>query len=109
MLFAVFFVAALCEELGWAGYVTDPLQVRFGALGGSLLLGVVWAVWHFIPLLEAQRALVWIAWWSLGTVSSRVIITWLYNNTGRSVFVATLFHTMMNITWQLFPTNGDYS
>ncbi len=109
VLFAVFFVAALCEELGWAGYVTDPLQARFGALGGALLLGVVWAVWHFIPLLEAQRSLNWIAWWSLGTLASRVIITWLYNNTGRSVFVATLFHTMINLTWQLFPTNGAYS
>ncbi|MFZ4663036.1 MAG: type II CAAX prenyl endopeptidase Rce1 family protein, partial [Caldilineaceae bacterium] len=65
VLFALFFVAALCEELGWAGYVTDPLQARFGALGGSLLLGVVWAVWHFIPLWEAQRSLDWIAWWSL--------------------------------------------
>ena len=109
ILFAVFFVTALCEELGWAGYVTAPLQARFGALGGALLLGVVWAVWHFIPLWEAQRSLDWIAWWSLGTLASRVIITWLYNNTGRSVFVATLFHTMMNLTWQLFPTNGAYS
>ena len=42
-------------------------------------------------------------------MTARVIITWLYNNTGRSVFVATLFHTMMNLNWQLFPTNGDYS
>jgi membrane protease YdiL (CAAX protease family) len=109
VLFALFFVAALSEELGWAGYVTDPLQDRFSALGGSLLLGVVWAVWHFIPLWEAQRSLAWVAWWSLGTVTARVIITWLYNNTGRSVFVATLFHTMMNLTWQLFPTNGAYS
>jgi membrane protease YdiL (CAAX protease family) len=109
ILFIVFFVAAVAEELGWAGYVTDPLQERFGALWGSLLLGVVWAVWHVIPLLEAQRSLDWIAWWSLGTVASRVIITWLYNNTGRSVFVATLFHTMINLTWQLFPVNGAYS
>jgi len=42
-------------------------------------------------------------------VTARVIITWLYNNTGRSVFVATLFHTMMNLTWQLFPVNGSYA
>jgi membrane protease YdiL (CAAX protease family) len=109
LLFAVFFVAALCEELGWAGYVTDPLQDRYGALGGALLLGLVWAVWHVVPLWEAQRSLDWIAWWSLGTLASRVIITWLYNNTGRSVFVATLFHTMINLTWQLFPVNGAYS
>ena len=108
MLLVVFFIAAVGEELGWSGYAIDPLQDRFGALGGALLLGVVWAVWHVIPLLEAQRSLVFIAWWSLGTVATRVIITWLYNNTGRSVFVAILFHAMINVTWQLFPVNGSY-
>ncbi len=80
-----------------------------GALGAALLLGLVWAVWHFIPLWEAHRSVVFIAWWSLGTVTARVIITWLYNNTGRSVFVAALFHTMINLTWQLFPVNGSYA
>ena len=107
-LFVAFFVAALGEELGWSGYAIDPLQDRFGALGGALLLGLVWAVWHFIPLLSVQRSVIFIAWWSLGTVASRVIITWLYNNTGRSVFVAALFHTMHNLSWQLFPINGSY-
>ena len=69
---------------------------------------MVWAVWHFIPLLSAQRSLAWIAWWSLGTVALRVIITWLYNNTGRSVFIAVLFHAMFNLTWQLFPIDGSF-
>ena len=36
------------------------------------------------------------------------MITWLYNNTGKSVFVAILFHAMINVTWQLFPINGSY-
>ncbi len=107
-LFVIFFIAALCEELGWSGYAIEPLQERFGALQGALLLGGVWAAVHFIPLLEVQRSLDFIAWWSLATVAYRVIITWLYNNTGRSVFVATLFHTMSNLTWQLFPVNGSY-
>lgn len=107
-LFVAFFVAALGEELGWSGYAIDPLQDRFGALCGALLLGLVWAAWHFIPLLSVQRSVVFIAWWSLGTVASRVIITWLYNNTGRSVFVAAIYHTMQNLTWQLFPINGSY-
>ena len=84
------------------------LQERFGAFRASLIIGVVWAVWHFIPLLEAQRSLEFIAWWSLGTLALRVIIVWLYNNTGRSVFVAAVFHAMVNLTWQLFPVNGSY-
>ncbi len=108
ILFAVFFVAAIGEELGWMGYAMDPLQERFGALGGALLLGGVWAAWHFIPLLSVQRSLAWIAWWALGTVALRVIITWLYNNTGRSVFIAVIFHAMFNLTWELFPINGSY-
>jgi uncharacterized protein len=107
-LFVGFFIGALGEELGWSGYAIDPLQARFGALWGALLIGVVWAVWHYIGLLEVHRSLMFIAWWSLGTVAARVIIVWLYNNTGRSVFVATLFHAMINLTWQLFPINGSY-
>jgi membrane protease YdiL (CAAX protease family) len=107
-LFAIFFIAGLGEELGWSGFVIDPLQERFGALKASLLLGLVWAVWHFIPLLQAHRSWAFIDWWSLGTLTSRVIIVWLYNNTGRSVFVAAVFHAMINLTWQLFPVNGSY-
>ena len=108
ILFAVFFIAATGEELGWSGYAIDPLQDRFGALGGALVLGVVWAVWHFIPLLSVKRSAEWIAWWLFGTLALRVIITWLYNNTGRSVFIAVIFHAMFNVTWQLFPINGSY-
>jgi membrane protease YdiL (CAAX protease family)/phytoene/squalene synthetase len=108
ILFSVFFIAAIGEELGWSGYAIDPLQERYGALGGALLLGVAWAVWHVIPLLSVPRTPMWVAWWSLGTVAARVIIVWLYNNTGRSVFVAVLFHTMINLTWQLFPINGSF-
>lgn len=108
VLFVGLFIGVLCEELGWSGYAIDPLQDRFGALQASILLGVVWAVWHFIPLLQVHRSWAFIAWWSLATVTSRIIIVWLYNNMGRSVFVAAIFHAMMNLTWQLFPVNGSY-
>ena len=108
ILCVVFFIAGLGEELGWSGYAIDPLQYRFGALGGALLLGVIWAVWHLIPLLSAGRTPVWIAWWSLSTVAYRVIITWLYNNTGGSVFIAAIFHATINVTYFLFPIQGSY-
>jgi membrane protease YdiL (CAAX protease family) len=38
----VYLLAAAGEELGWSGYVLEPLQHRFGALGGTLVLGVLW-------------------------------------------------------------------
>ena len=107
-LSVVFFIGGIAEELGWTGYAIDPLQERFGALRAALLLGTVWAAWHFIPLLSVPRSTVFIAWWMLGTISFRVIMTWLYNNTGKSVFSAVIFHAMINLTWQLFPINGSF-
>ena len=80
-LLLVFFIAALGEELGWSGYVLDPMQDRWGALRAGILLGLVWAAWHIIPLLQAHRSPAWIAWWCLGTVTMRVLMVWLYNNT----------------------------
>ncbi len=106
-LFLAFLVGALCEELGWSGYAIDPLQERHGPLVGALVVGVVWAAVHFVPLAQAHRSLSFVAWWTLGTVSMRVIIVWLYNHTGRSVFVASLFHAMSNVAWQLFPVDGS--
>ena len=108
LLFAAFFVAALGEELGWSGYAIEPLQERWHALPASLMLGAVWAAWHIVPLRQAGHASNWIAWWCLVTVALRVLHTWLYNNTGRSVFGAALFHNSANVSWQLFPNQGSH-
>lgn len=108
LLFLVTFVAGIGEELGWTGYAIDPLQERLGALPAAVLLGSVWAVWHFIPLLQADRSLTWIAWWTLTTVAQRVIMVWLYNQSGGSVFLTVIYHAMINVTWQIFPVNGSF-
>jgi membrane protease YdiL (CAAX protease family) len=97
--FLAYFVAAEAEELGWSGYALDPLQARWGALGAGLTLGLIWVVFHAVPLVQNGRAPIWIAWWSLGTVAFRVLLVWGYNNTGKSVFAAALFHDITNFSW----------
>jgi membrane protease YdiL (CAAX protease family) len=107
-MFAAFFIAALGEEIGWTGYATEPLLRQWGILTAGVLLGLVWAAFHFIPLLQLHRSLEWIAWWSLETISSRIIMTWLYAHSGRSLFAAAVFHAMSNLCWQLFPISGSF-
>jgi uncharacterized protein len=102
------FIMALGEELGWSGYAIEAMQDRWGALLASLILGLVWAAWHLVPLVQAHRAPNWIACWCLGTVTLRVLCTWIYNNTGKSVFAVALFHASSNVSWQLFPLHGSY-
>jgi membrane protease YdiL (CAAX protease family) len=79
------------------GFAADPLQDRFGALAASLVLGVVWAAWHLVPLFQAGHLPVWIAWWFVSTVAVRVLYFWIYNN-GSSVLAAVLFHCMLNVS-----------
>jgi CAAX protease family protein len=108
VMFLAFFIAAIGEELGWSGYVIDPMQDRWNAFRAGFLLGLVWATWHIVPLVQGRRSPAWIAWWCLFTVASRVLMTWLYNNTGKSVFGAVLYHDISNVSWRLFPNYGSH-
>jgi membrane protease YdiL (CAAX protease family) len=108
LLFSAFLVFAVGEELGWTGYALDRLQSRRSALCAALVIGVVWAAWHIVPLAQAHRAPAWIGWWCLGTVSTRVILVWIYDNTNRSVFSTILYHVIDNVAWLTFPVGGSY-
>jgi membrane protease YdiL (CAAX protease family) len=106
LLFLGFLVAAAGEEVGWTGYAIHRMQFRLGALQASVLLGLVWAAWHVIPFVQAGRPPAWIAWQCLCLIASRVLITWIYNNTGKSLFAAILFHAFINVASVLFPEMG---
>lgn len=104
----LFFFAGACEESGWQGYAFERLYVRWNALEASLILGAAWAVWHVLPLAQSRRAPAWIVWQCLGMLPFRVLVVWLYNNTGRSVFAASLFHATSNVSQFSFPNYGSH-
>ena len=104
----LFFVAGACEELGWQGYAFGRLRGRRNALEASLILGAVWAAWHFVPLAQTQRTPAWVVWQCLGMFPFRVLIAWLYNNAGRSVFAVSLFHATANVSQFSFPNYGSH-
>ena len=108
LMFTAFFAGALGEDLGWSGYVLDPMQARWSALRSGVTLGFVAIIWHLVPLLQLHRPPAWIAWWCLYAVASRILIVWLYNNTGRSVCAVALFHATLNLIYMLFPIYGSH-
>ena len=46
--------------------------------------------------------MVWRLWSCPGGLA-HVIMVWLFNNTGKSVFGAAVFYAMLNLGWFLFP------
>src|SRR5829696_2386720 len=106
--FPVFFVFAVGEEVGWLGYAIDPMQDRWGALKASTVLGSVWALWHLWPYIQTGNGPAWVMWQSLGSIPLRILIVWLYNNTGKSIFAGILFHAMVNVSEFSIPNYGSH-
>lgn len=107
--FLFFFLGAIAEEIGYMGYAFEPMQARFGALKASIIMGIPWAIWHYPSIIQQGHNAVWIAWGTLGTVAVRVLIVWIYNNTGKSLFACILFHTILNLGRVLFPKDEIHS
>lgn len=96
-------VLAFGEETGWRGFALPRLVDKHGFWLGSLILGVIWCVWHFPKMLgspylgDLSSALPLIGLFSLQIVIANFIICWLYYRSGRSVIATTLFHTSFNL------------
>ncbi len=101
--FLLFFLMATGEEVGWMGYAFEPMQARSSALRAALVLGSIWAFWHapffvFVmpdPVVAGAQLLM--------LVGNRVLVAWIFNNTGKSVFAAILFHAMDNTALASLP------
>lgn len=113
LLAVVYLMIAVIEEVGWRGYALPRLQERAGALMASLLLGFIWGCWHlpqwFLP--ATGQADKWpFAIFLLHTIAFSLLLTWLYNQSGGSLWPVILAHAAFNLypepwaaAWQALP------
>jgi len=91
------------EEIGWRGHLLPLLEARLSALTASLVLGVIWAVWH-VPVFCGAEIEGWA--FSLRLLSipaGAVMYTWLFSSTGGSVLAVTLLHAGTNPWGRCWP------
>lgn len=98
---AIALVAGVFEELGWTGFAIPTLRRGHGVFATGLLVGVPWAVWHWL-----------VAIWSVGPspdvlsftsyvldplfflVGFRVLMVWVYDGT-ESILIAMIMHASL--------------
>jgi len=94
------------EEIGWRGYALPRLAARWGLASASIVLGVIWAVWH-LPLFYLHGADTYgqsFAAYLLQVVAISIAMAWLYWRTHGSLLLVMLMHASINNTKGIVPT-----
>src|SRR5215204_2158886 len=89
----------LGEELAWRGFALPRLLTQYNALVASLILGVIWALWH-LPLVWTEGNAMYHQplWLLLVDITAKsVLFTWVFLHTRGSVLIAMLFHGATNL------------
>lgn len=94
------------EEPGWRGFLLPELQKRFNPLVASLIIAVIWNLWH-IPLhingFYSSGVVAGMARISLFIIPLAIFFTWVYNKSGGQLLVLVLLHTSHNVVWGIVP------
>jgi membrane protease YdiL (CAAX protease family) len=98
------------EEVSWRGFALPRLQRKCSAFYSSVILGFFWGMIHF-PLFFIQpertggfRLLFIVPGFVLMCIFLSIIYTFQYNSTRGSVLLATLFHTSLNTSNELYSS-----
>ena len=110
-IFVLALLGNLWEETSWSGFVTNRLQPRFGPLKSSLIVAPLFGLYHLplffliagldsgpnhLPLAQLPLYLAFLLIVFSGPM--RILLTWIYNSTGQSLPVVSLFHASINAT-----------
>jgi membrane protease YdiL (CAAX protease family) len=97
------------EEIGWRGFALPRLADRYGLRIASMVLGVIWAVWHLPQFYIAgadtyhQSFLVW----ALQVVAISIALAWLYAKSGSSLLLVMLMHSAINNSKDIVPSGAS--
>ena len=101
-IFLMMIVGGGLEELGWRGLMLPELQKKINATYSSIIVGIVWALWHlplfFIIGVSQYQGNFYL--FALSTIMYSFLLTWFFNNT-KSIVISVVFHAMLNATVEM--------
>ncbi len=100
----IFGAGPLGEEGGWRGYLLPRLLERYSMVHSSLLLGIIWALWH-LPIIwlfpdfrDGIPMEIYLPAYVLMVVLLSYIYSLIWQWSGRSLFLCIWFHGLFNAT-----------
>lgn len=86
------------EEPGWRGWLLPHLQAKRGAVRATLIVAVIWAVWHapFFAYRFDFDGLPTVIGFFVGLLAGAFWLTFVFNSTGGSVLTVAVWHMLWN-------------
>ncbi|MGC9435315.1 MAG: CPBP family intramembrane glutamic endopeptidase [Methanomicrobiales archaeon] len=111
MVIAVLMDGPVGEEPGWRGFALPRLQFSYSPLVASLILAVIWAVWHaplhFTGYYPEAAGFFPLFLRIVYELPVTVLYTWVYNHTRGSLLLATLLHASNDVTGVFIPVSAQ--
>jgi len=99
------FIGAVGEEFGWRCFLQPFLQSRLGVLFSSILVGLLWGLWHVGIFAEGPA---FAGFFLLMAITLSIIMGELLRHSkGNHLFISTTFHALINIGLLLFFNEED--
>jgi hypothetical protein len=109
-------IVGIFEELGWTGFVTPRLLLRFGVLKTGFIIGILWGLWHvFLNVIWVKDVFsgglpinIFLITRGIGDVigilpAFRILMVWVYARTGR-LPLAMIMHAGLTAATIIFQS-----
>ena len=96
------------EEIGWRCYILKPLENKFGYIFGSLILGIIWAIWHipfwFIPGTAQNMLNMNFIGFMLSCIGWSYVFSWIMDLSKNKLMAGLVVHGTINAYNVLFSS-----
>ncbi|MDF2506075.1 CPBP family intramembrane glutamic endopeptidase [Clostridium sp.] len=100
--------AFIAEEIGWRGFLQEKLDEFCGHLITPILLGSVWALWHYhffwLGTMSAPLIL-----FLIGCIADSFGYYWVTKKSEGNVIPASIWHFVGNLCFNLFLISPEYN
>jgi membrane protease YdiL (CAAX protease family) len=100
--------ALIAEELGWRGFLLERINRKYGDLTTPLLIGVIWAVWHYHFFLSGTLTAP-IFLFVIGCITESIGYYWITKRGNGNVVPASIWHFTGNLFFNLFSLSPEYN
>jgi membrane protease YdiL (CAAX protease family) len=98
------------EETGWRGFALAHLQRRHSVATATMVVAVIWAVWHipywfYVPGYQ-DLGIAGAPGFFIALLLGSILMTWIYNSTGGSVVAVAVWHALFDVFSGSQATDG---